>query len=262
LSSFDLLRVAGLAAEAGARYLRAVVRPGNPASWTAKAERDFVTHVDRTSEEHIAAVLREATPAARIVGEELSPEIVTSGLVWIVDPLDGTTNFLHGVPTWAVSIAAAVDGVLQAGIVFDVPADERFEAALGGGATLNGNSLHVSGITVPEHALIGTGFPFRDVSRIDHYLAHFKLVASATSGIRRPGAAAIDLAWVAAGRFDGFWEQSLAPWDIAAGVLLVREAGGVVTDHAGSDSLLRHTSIVAGNPLMHQWLLHTIAPSG
>ena len=259
LSSFDLLRIAGLAADAGAAYLRTAVRPGNPAAWTAKDERDYVTQVDRTSEAHIAAVLRDATPAARIVGEELSPDLVTGGLVWIVDPLDGTTNFLHGVPTWAVSIAAAVDGVLQAGIVFDVPANERFEAALGGGAALNGSPIHVSGITAPEHALIGTGFPFRDVSRIDHYLAQFKRVASATSGIRRPGAAAIDLAWVAAGRFDGFWEQSLAPWDIAAGVLLVREAGGVVTDHAGSDNLLRHTSIVAGNPSIHQWLLETIA---
>jgi myo-inositol-1(or 4)-monophosphatase len=256
LSPFDLLRIAHAAAEAGASYLRSASRPGDPAAWSAKDQRDYVTHVDRTSEERIRAVLAEATPAARIVGEELSPEIVTQGLVWIVDPLDGTTNFLHGVPTWAVSIAAAVDGVLQAGIVFDVPADERFQAALGGGATLNDHPLSVSSIAAPEHALIGTGFPFRDVSRIDAYLAQFKRIASATSGIRRPGAAAIDLAWVAAGRFDGFWEQSLAPWDVAAGILLVREAGGVVTDHAGHSELLRPgTSVAAGNVHIHPWLL-------
>lgn len=247
------------AATAGASYLRSATRPQGPAAWTAKDERDYVTHVDRTSEEHIRAVLQAATPAARIVGEELSPAIVTSGLVWIVDPLDGTTNFLHGVPIWAVSIAAAVDGVLEAGVVFDIPAEACFTAARGHGATLGTERLRVSTITRPEHALVGTGFPFRDVSRIDDYLAQFKRIASATSGIRRPGAAAVDLAWVAAGRFDGFWEQSLAPWDIAAGTLLVREAGGIVTDQAGNDNLLRHTAIVAGNPDIHRWLLNEVS---
>lgn len=261
LSSLDLLRIAQTAAEAGARYLRGATRPEGPAAWTAKDERDYVTHVDRTSEEHIRSALLAATPDARVVGEELSPELVTRGLVWIVDPLDGTTNFLHGVPVWAVSVAAAVDGVLQAGVVFDVPANECFAAALGEGATLGSTRLHVSSISTPEHALIGTGFPFRDVSRIDDYLAQFKRVAAAASGIRRPGAAAVDLAWVAAGRFDGFWEQSLAPWDIAAGTLLVREAGGIVTSHDGAGDMLRHTSVVAGNPGMHDWLLTTLAPA-
>lgn len=259
LSSFDLLRVAREAAHVGAAYLRTAARPGNPAEWTAKDERDYVTHVDRTSEERIRATLHAATPNAHIVGEELSPGLVTRGLVWIVDPLDGTTNFLHGVPTWAVSIAAAVDGVLEAGVVFDVPASECFEAARGHGAHLGERPLRVSSITAPEHALIGTGFPFRDVSRLDHYLDQFRRIAAATSGIRRPGAAAVDLAWVAAGRFDGFWEQALAPWDIAAGTLLVREAGGVVTDHDGGVDLLRHTSIAAGNPAIHRWLLGEIA---
>lgn len=261
LSSFDLLRIARAAADAGATYLRGAARPHGPAAWTAKDERDYVTHVDRTSEEHIRKVLLAATPDARVVGEELSPDLVTRGLVWIVDPLDGTTNFLHGVPVWAVSVAAAVDGVLQAGVVFDVPANECFTAARGEGAALGGASLHVSTITAPEHALIGTGFPFRDVSRIDDYLAQFKRIASAASGIRRPGAAAVDLAWVAAGRFDGFWEQSLAPWDIAAGTLLVREAGGLVSDQAGGSDMLRHTSVVAGNPAMHDWLLATLVPT-
>jgi myo-inositol-1(or 4)-monophosphatase len=260
LSSFDLLRAATTAASTAASFLRTAVRPAAPGQWTSKDARDFVTEVDRTSERRIAEILLAATPSARIVGEELSPELVRDGLVWIVDPLDGTTNFLHGVPVWAVSIAAAVDGVLEAAVVLDVPANERFEAARGAGAHLGHTRLRVSTIEEPEFALIGTGFPFRDVSRLDQYLAQFARVAAGTSGIRRPGAAAVDLAWVAAGRFDGFWEQSLAPWDIAAGTLLVREAGGVVSDHAGREDILTRTSIVAGNPAMHAWLREIVTP--
>ncbi len=217
-----------------------------------------MTDVDRTSEQVITEVLLKAAPASRVVGEELSPSLVRDGLVWVVDPLDGTTNFLHGVPTWAVSIAATVDGQLEAAVVVDVPGAEEFAAVRGEGATLDGGRIRVSQIEAPEFALIGTGFPFRNVSRLDEYLAQFARIAAATSGIRRPGAAAIDLAWVAAGRCDGFWEQALAPWDIAAGTLLVREAGGVVTDHGGGEDLLRHTSIVAGNPVMHRWLMSAI----
>ena len=254
MSSFDLLNAARLAAGRAAEYLRAVSRPSGPAGWQVKDQRDFVTEVDRTSEELISAVLRHATPHGRIVGEELSPQVVREGLVWIVDPLDGTTNFLHGVPVWAVSIAAAVDGVLEAALVLDVPAGEQFEAVRGQGASLAGRPLEVSHIAEPEFALIGTGFPFKDVSRLDQYQRQFARVAAATSGIRRPGAAAVDFAWVAAGRFDGFWEQHLSVWDIAAGVLLVREAGGVVTDFAGDNDMLRHTSAIAGNPAIHSWL--------
>ncbi len=219
-----------------------------------KDQRDFVTEVDRTSETLIASILRDATPHGRIVGEELSPDVVREGLVWIVDPLDGTTNFLHGVPIWAVSIAAAVDGVLEAAIVLDVPANEQFEAVRGHGAFLGGEPLAVSTIEAPEFALIGTGFPFKNIERIDEYQRQFAQIAGATSGIRRPGAAAIDLAWVAAGRFDGFWEQYLSAWDMAAGTLLVREAGGLVTDFEGNHDMLRHTSAIAGNPVMHSWL--------
>ena len=219
-----------------------------------KDQRDFVTEVDRTSETLIASILRDATPHGRIVGEELSPDVVREGLVWIVDPLDGTTNFLHGVPIWAVSIAAAVDGVLEAAIVLDVPANEQFEAVRGHGALLGGEPLAVSTIEAPEFALIGTGFPFKNIERIDEYQRQFAQIAGATSGIRRPGAAAIDLAWVAAGRFDGFWEQYLSAWDMAAGTLLVREAGGLVTDFEGNHDMLRHTSAIAGNPVMHSWL--------
>jgi myo-inositol-1(or 4)-monophosphatase len=249
------------AAERAALYLRSVPRPEGPHQWDMKDQRDFVTVVDRTSEQLINAVLVEATPAGRLVGEELNPALVRDGLVWIVDPLDGTTNFLHGVPVWAVSIAAAVDGVLEAGVVLDVPSGEQFEAVRGGGATRSGERLRVSSITEPEFALIGTGFPFKDVSRLPEYQRQFAAVANGTSGIRRPGAAAIDFAWVAAGRFDGFWEQQLAPWDMAAGTLLVREAGGIVTDFSGNSDMLRHTSAVAGNATMHAWLSNVVADS-
>ena len=254
MSSFDLLHAARLAADRAAEYLRTVTRPAGPAGWQVKDQRDFVTEVDQTSEALIAAVLNQATPHGRVVGEELSPQLVRDGLVWIVDPLDGTTNFLHGVPVWAVSIAAAVDGVLEAAIVLDVPGNEQFEAVRGQGASLGGERLSVSSIVSPEFALIGTGFPFKDISRLDEYQRQFALVAAATSGIRRPGAAAIDLAWLAAGRFDGFWEQRLAPWDMAAGTLLVREAGGLVTNFEGNEDMLQHTSAIAGNAAIHAWL--------
>ncbi|MGH7499653.1 MAG: inositol monophosphatase family protein [Gemmatimonadales bacterium] len=258
MSSLDLLHLARSAAARAAGYLRAVERPAGPAGWTAKGRRDFVTEVDRTAERMIADVLLAAEPGSRVVGEELSPELITGGLVWVVDPLDGTTNFLHEFPGFAVSIAAAVDGLLEAGVVVDVPRNETYSAVRGGGAWQGDKRLSVSTIDDPQYALIGTGFPFRDNSRIDEYLRQFTRVSEATSGIRRPGAAALDLAHVAAGRFEGFWEQRLSAWDIAAGVLLIREAGGVATDFAGRHVGVEHTPLVAGNPVIHTWLLRVI----
>jgi len=255
----DLLHLARTAAERAAGYLRSVERPADPRRWTLKGSRDFVTEVDRAAERIVADVLLAAEPASRIVGEELSPELVRSGLVWIVDPLDGTTNFLHDFPTYAVSIAAAVDGELQAGVVAHVPREEVFSASLGGGAWRGDRRLSVSAIADPAFALIGTGFPFKDTSLLAEYQAQFARVAPRTSGIRRPGSAALDLADVAAGRYDGFWEHRLSAWDIAAGVLLVREAGGMVTDFAGRDVGVEHTAVVAGNPAIHAWLLEMLA---
>jgi myo-inositol-1(or 4)-monophosphatase len=178
--------------------------------------------------------------------------------VWIVDPLDGTTNFLHGFPSYAVSIAAVHNGGLQAGVVLDVSHNEIYSASKGGGAWLGERRLGVSRITEPEFSLIGTGFPFRDMTTLEEYQKQFAGVARATSGIRRPGAAALDLAHVAAGRFDGFWEQQLSAWDIAAGTLLIREAGGIITDFAGRDLGIGHSSVVAGNPAIHNWLLQSL----
>ena len=259
MSALDLLHLARIAAERAAGYLRGVERPADPARWTLKGSRDFVTEVDRAAERLVTDVLLAAEPDSRIVGEELSPEVVAGGLVWIVDPLDGTTNFLHDFPSYAVSIAAAVDGELQAGVVLHVPRREVFAASRGGGAWQGDRRLSVSTITDPAFALLGTGFPFKDTSQLAEYQAQFGRVAAQTSGIRRPGSAALDLADVAAGRFDGFWEQRLSAWDIAAGILLIREAGGVVTDLGGRHIGAEHTPVVAGNPAIHAWLLGVLS---
>jgi myo-inositol-1(or 4)-monophosphatase len=261
VSRLDLLDWAKAAAEAAAGYLRGVERPATPAGWSLKGRRDFVTEVDRKAEGIIRKVIHDSAPDSRFVGEELSPEIITDGLVWVVDPLDGTTNFLHGYPSYAVSIAAAIDGVLEAAVVYHVPHQEAYYATRGGGAWLGNRRLRVSEIASPEFALIGTGFPFRDLSGLHQYQQQFARVAGGTSGIRRAGAAAIDLADVAAGRFEGFWEQHLSAWDIAAGSLLIREAGGVITDFTGRDIGVEHTGVVAGNPQLHRWLLAALAPA-
>jgi myo-inositol-1(or 4)-monophosphatase len=257
LSPLDLLARAESAASHAARFLREVERPAAD-RWSAKGLHDFVTEVDRAAEQLIHDTLLAGGPAARVVGEELSPELITAGLVWVVDPLDGTTNFLHGYPAFAVSIAAAVDGVLEAGVVYDIPRDQIFRAARGSGAWCGERPLRVSPITAPGQALIGTGFPFKDLTRMGEYQRQFAGVAARTAGIRRAGSAAIDLADVAAGRFEGFWEQHLSAWDIAAGTLLIREAGGTVTDYEGRDLGIGHGPVVAGNPSIHQWLLETL----
>ena len=260
LSPLNLVDRAKSAAARAAGFISATPRP--PASgWSPKGRHDFVTGVDRDAERLIAEILLAGDGDARIVGEELTPELATDGLVWVVDPLDGTTNFLHGYPAYAVSIAAAVDGVLMAGVVHHVPQDQVFWAACGAGAWCRDQRLQVSPITAPGQALIGTGFPFKDLTRLDEYQRQFARVAAHTAGIRRAGSAAIDLADVAAGRFEGFWEQQLSAWDIAAGTLLIREAGGVVTDAEGREFGVAHGPVVAGNPVIHRWLLEAIRDS-
>jgi myo-inositol-1(or 4)-monophosphatase len=195
------------------------------------------------------------------MGEEHSPDAGLEGRVWIVDPLDGTTNFLHGYPQYAVSIALADDGELVAGVVLDITRECLYGAVKGGGAWIGNTRLRVSETTDPSRALLGTGYPFKKLDQLDAYLDQFRRILPATSGVRRAGAAAIDLADVAAGRLDGFWELVLAPWDIAAGTLLIREAGGQVTDAAGHAAAMRHGSIVAGNPAIHAWLLTQLSTS-
>jgi myo-inositol-1(or 4)-monophosphatase len=254
LSSLDLRDIARRAAKAGASFLREVETPATGA-WESKGPRDWVTTVDREAEERIREVLLREAPGSVVVGEELNPELVREGLVWIVDPLDGTTNFLHRFPVYGVSIGAQLDGALVAGVVHDVTRDIVHHAAAGAGAWAGEERLRVSQVKVPAQALVGTGFPFKQLELADDYLKQMRRVVEATSGIRRPGSAALDLSWVASGAFDAFWELGLAPWDIAAGIVLVREAGGVVTDLTGRNIGAEHTPVVAGNPWMHEWLL-------
>ncbi len=258
-SSLNLTRLAASAAARAADYLRRVERPVDPAAWTAKGQNDFVTVCDREAESIIAEVLLAGEPGSVIMGEELSPKSKRSRLTWIVDPIDGTTNFIHGFPAYAVSIAAEADGVLEAAIVLHVEPNRLYRATRGQGAWCDETRLRVSAIESPGFALIGTGYPFKHPEHLETYLPQFARIAPATAGIRRAGSAALDLCWVAAGVFDGFWELMLAPWDIAAGLLLVREAGGRATDLQGRDAGAEPTGIVAGNPTIHTWLLDALA---
>jgi myo-inositol-1(or 4)-monophosphatase len=207
--------------------------------------------------------MAERLPQATVLAEESAADVARGrlerGVAIVVDPLDGTTNFLHGYPEYAVSIAILGDGEPVVGVVHDVPGHEVFTASAGGGAFLNGTPIHVSTITDPRRALIGTGFPFKNAADIEPYHRQMAPVMAQVSGVRRPGAASIDLASVACGRFDGFWEMMLSPWDFAAGMLLVREAGGVATDLSGEHlRALGPSSVLAGNPAMHTWLMSTI----
>jgi myo-inositol-1(or 4)-monophosphatase len=260
----NLVKLAERAALRGAEYIRAAPRPPT-AAWTEKGRHDFVTEVDRAAEALIAEDLIRDEPDSIIVGEELSPQRAARGkLVWIVDPLDGTTNFLHGYPQYAVSIACLIDGKLVAGVIHDVCRNRTYRATRGGGAFEETTRLIISAVTDPLHALIGTGFPFRALEQLHIYLSQFAAVVGGASGIRRAGSAALDLADVAAGRLDAFWEQQLATWDVGAGTLLIREAGGIVTSFDGGADILGagpNVSLVAGNATLHHWLLELIRRS-
>ena len=224
----------------------------------SKSPNDFVTEVDRAAERAIIEVLRDAFPNHGILAEESGESGPESEFTWIIDPLDGTTNFIHGFPQYAVSIAQTKNGVLEHAVVFDPNTNELFTASRGSGAFLNDRRLRVSRRTRLNEALIGTGFPFRQFDNIDAYLAMFKELSQKTAGIRRPGAAALDLAYVAAGRLDGFWEMGLSPWDMAAGVLLIQEAGGLVSDLSGENGYMSSGNMVAGTPKIFAQLLPII----
>jgi myo-inositol-1(or 4)-monophosphatase len=225
----------------------------------SKGRNDFVTDIDRKAEADIIATIRKSYPQHAILAEE-SGRSGEDEYVWIIDPLDGTTNFLHGFPTFAVSIALQHRGRLQQAVVYDPMRQEFFTASRGDGAQLEGKKIRVSGQRTLEGSLIGTGYPFHaGVTYVDEYLAMLKVVMSTAAGVRRPGAASLDLAYVAAGRLDGFWEFGLSPWDTAAGTLLIQEAGGRVGTPAGAEYALG-SNIVAGNPKVYQALLEVLGP--
>ena len=251
----QLLAAAQLAADRAAAFLLREEGRRGPDQWSEKGRADFVTEVDRESERMISETLLAAAPGSTVVGEELTPSGATSGLAWVVDPLDGTTNYLHRFPFYAVSIGAVVDGQPVAGVVHHVSLNIRYHAVAGGGAFQNGTPIRVSGVTKPQQALIGTGFPFKFMDQLPIYAAQFAAVIAGSGGLRRPGSAALDFCEVAAGRFDGFWELRLAPWDVAAGTLIVREAGGFVTDCDGGAEFLKSGDICCGNEFIHREML-------
>lgn len=261
--SSTLLEAAVAAAQIAAEYVRSREKDRAHLEIREKQASDFVSDVDTGAETRIREVLDRMVPGSFVVGEEMSPTASTAGeTVFVVDPLDGTTNFLHGFPAYAVSIGAMSDGVVAAGVVLNIPYGDLYTATLGGGAFRNGEAIRVSSVAKPNRALVGTGFPFKNLEFIERYVAQFKRITLAQSGIRRAGSAALDLAWLASGKFDGFWELRLAPWDIAAGMLLVREAGGRVTDLEGRDILPVSGPVVGSNGLLHEWLLECLKQDG
>lgn len=215
-----------------------------------KATNDFVTAVDQAAEQAIIETLSNAYPDHAILAEE-SGDHAGSDYQWIIDPLDGTTNFMHGLPHCAVSIAVRHKNKLVHGVIYDPLRNELFTATAGSGSRLDNRRIRVSKTQRLQHSLLATGFPFKTMEHLDDWLSTLKHLLPRTRGVRRAGSAALDLAYVACGRFDGFWEAGLSPWDIAAGWLLVQEAGGIVTDYNQGQESFTNGSIIAANPQIH-----------
>jgi len=227
---------------------------------TEKNRNEYVTEVDRIAEDAIIEVIYDHYPDHSILAEE-SGQRGSNEFQWIIDPLDGTTNFIHGFPVFAVSIAVTHNGQLEHGVVYDPLRQEIFTASRGQGAQVDGRKIRVSKRPSMQHSLIATGFPYRgNKEHLDDYLEMLKSVISVSAGIRRPGSAALDLCYVAAGRVDGFWELGLDIWDIAAGALMIKEAGGRISDFHGTDGYLQSGDVVAGSPKIYAGLSKILAP--
>jgi myo-inositol-1(or 4)-monophosphatase len=260
-----MLTIAVKAARRAGAIINRAARDVDVLAVVRKRHNDFVTEVDKAAEQAIIEVLRRAYPEHGILAEESGASAGAgpgggSEYTWIIDPLDGTTNFIHGFPQYAVSIGLRHRGVLEQAVVYDPGRNELFTATRGRGAFVNDRRIRVSKRTKLADALIGTGFPFRDLAGLDEYLAMMRELTPRVAGIRRPGAASLDLAYVAAGRLDGFWEMGLAPWDMAAGALLIQEAGGLVGDLRGESGWMESGRIACGNPKIFVQLLQALAP--
>ena len=229
---------------------------------SSKGPKDFVSEIDHAAEAAIVETLLGAYPTHAILAEEgtAKGENANAEYVWIIDPLDGTTNFLHGFPQYCVSIALEHRGVVTQGVIYDPVRNDLFTATRGRGAFLNDRRIRVSKRQHLRDCLIGTGFPFRDGSYLDTYLAMMREMITHTAGLRRPGAAALDLAYVAAGCYDGFFEVGLNPWDVAAGSLLVLEAGGLIGDLSGEGDYLRGGQVIAANPKIFVQMVQSLSP--
>lgn len=254
-----MLNIAVRAARAAGNVIQRSMDRVHDLSISSKGQNDFVTEIDHRAEAAIIQTISDSYPDHAFLAEE-SGQSGDSDYVWIIDPLDGTTNYLHSFPQYAVSIALEVKGTLQQAVIFDPFKNEMFTASQGSGAYLNDHRIRVSARKKLPGALIGTGFPFKEQARLELYLDTFRDLFPMTSGIRRAGSAALDLAWVACGRMDGFWEFGLNPWDMAAGILLIREAGGAVTDMQGGNDVYQG-DIIGGNGNLYTLIQKQIAGS-
>jgi len=254
-----MLNIAISAAREAGRIIMRYSARVDSLSIRSKQRNDFVSEVDQQAEQEIIRIIHRAYPDHAILAEE-SGRHGSSDAEWIIDPLDGTTNYLHGFPQYAVSIAMRRGGRLQLGVVYDPFKEELFCASRGEGATLNNHRIRVASLTQLTGALLGTGIPYRPDQDLDGYLVTLRALIRDTAGVRRAGSAALDLAYVAAGRLDGFWEFGLRPWDMAAGVLLIQEAGGLVGDPRGGEDHMRSGDIVAANPRLFRAMLQRLAP--
>ncbi len=249
------------AARKGAELLDTASAHGKPLEITAKSHNDYVTNLDRAVEKEVIYHLKKAYPDHSFLSEEIGLiEGKDKDYQWVIDPIDGTTNFIHGIPHYCISIACLYKGKLEHAVILDPVKRDEFTASRGRGARLNDKRIRVTSAQGLEGSLIATGIPFSGerFEKIDDYLACLKEVAGKSSGLRRMGSAALDLAYVACGRVDGFWELQLKPWDIAAGILLIKEAGGMVSDFSGGNTMMESGNIVCGSPKVFKPLLQTV----
>jgi len=255
-----LVNIAVSAARQASRVILHAMDNMDKVKTISKGHNDFVTSVDKKAEQVIIDTIHAAYPDHSILAEESGEQLGKDEITWIIDPLDGTTNFLYEFPHFAISIAVAEKGRIQHGVIYDPVRDELFTASRGRGASLNDKRLRVVDQKVLENCLLGTGFPFRAPEMIDTYMDIFKDFMTECRDIRRAGSAALDLAYLAAGRIDGFWEFGLSKWDIAAGTLMIQEAGGIVDDMEGKQQFLENGNIIAAPPKIFQAMAKKIHP--
>lgn len=256
------LTIAVKAARRAGSFINRSARDLDMLTVTSKGPKDFVSEVDRTAETTIVETLLEAYPDHAILAEEGTAKGANADAenLWIIDPLDGTTNFLHGFPQYCVSIALQQRGQITQAVIYDPTRNDLFTATRGRGAFMNERRIRVSKRDHLRDSLIGTGFPFRDGAHVDTYIRMFKVMTEQSAGLRRPGSAALDLAYVAAGFYDGFWEIGLNPWDVAAGSLLIQEAGGLIGDLAGDGDFLHGGQVIAANPKVFAQMVTALSP--
>jgi myo-inositol-1(or 4)-monophosphatase len=243
-----MLNIAVRAARRAGSIINRASLSGGALQVRSKRANDFVTQVDGAAEEAVIDIVRKSYPDHGFIAEESGESTPDAEYLWIIDPLDGTTNFIHGFPQYAVSIAVQRRGALEHAVIYDPTKNELFTASKGRGAFLNDRRIRVSKCLKLDDALVGTGFPFKELGRLDLYMRQLRFFMSKSSGVRRAGAAALDLAYVACGRLDAFWELGLAPWDMAAGALLIQEAGGLVADLSGEQDFMSTGDVVAATP--------------